>query len=324
MKQSKEIKIIVISGVTTGVEWTKTILEENYKISAFFTYDDVKKKYYSDFGDFSELSSKYKIPHFKISENINDKKNIEIMENIKPDLILVLGWSQLLKNEIIKIPKIGVFGSHPTLLPKYRGRAPIPWTIIKRLKKSGLTFFWIDDGVDNGDILDQNEFLISENEDATSLMKKITELGKKMLKENLKNIQNGVIARKKQNELDFIENWPKRTPEDGKIDWSKSAKEIHQLIKATTHPYPGAYTIYKNRKIKIWKAVLEEQENQGKEYGKILSVTSTGIKISARKGNIIIKKISISDKNEIFAYDNSQEIEIIEIFDESTVGENLN
>ena len=322
MKQSKKLKIVLISGVTAGVEWAKIILELNYEISAFFTYDDVKKKHFSDFGDFNLLSSRHKIPQYKVLGNINDAENIEILKKIKPNLILVLGWSQLLKNEIIKIPDIGVFGSHPTLLPKYRGRAPIPWTIIKGLKKSGLTFFWIDEGIDNGDILDQKEFFISENEDATSLMEKITETGKIMLKENLIKIQEGVITRKKQDKLDFIEDWPKRTPEDGKIDWSRSAEEIHTLIRATTHPYPGAYTIYKNKKIKIWKAVIEHDDVEG--FGRIISVGETNVRISTGKGNIIIKKISVSDKDEILAFDESEKIELKNIFDESTIGENLN
>lgn len=321
MKQYENLKIVFVSGVTAGVEWAKTILESNYKISAFFTYDEIKKKNYSDFGDFGSLSKKYNIPHYKIKYNINDLENVTIIKKIEPDLILVLGWSQLLKIDLIKIPKIGVFGSHPTILPKYRGRAPIPWTIIKELKKSGLTFFWIDEGIDNGDILDQKQFLISENQDATSLMQKIIEIGKIMLKENLAQIQKGIIIRKKQNELDFIEEWPKRTPEDGRIDWSKSNSEIHKLIRATTHPYPGAYTMFKNKKIKIWKAEIEENDVEG--FGKIISVQEASVKISTGKGNLIIKKISIGEKNEELAFDKSKEIELTKMFDNSTIGENL-
>ena len=90
-------------------------------------------------------------------------KNIILLKKSKPDLILVMGWSQLLKDELIDIPKIGIIGSHPTELPKYRGRAPIPWTILKGLTKSALTFFWIDKGVDDGDILDQEFFSISDS-----------------------------------------------------------------------------------------------------------------------------------------------------------------
>tara|TARA_B100001540_G_C15810329_1_gene644214 strand:- start:2619 stop:3587 length:969 start_codon:yes stop_codon:yes gene_type:complete len=322
MEKYENMKIVFVSGVTAGVEWAETILKSNYKISAFFTYDELKKKNYSDFGDFDSLGEEYDIPQYKITGNINDLENIEIIKKIGPDLILVLGWSQLLKSDLIKIPKIGVFGSHPTLLPKYRGRAPIPWTIIKGLKKSGLTFFWITEGVDDGDILDQREFLISDDEDSTSLMKKIVSVGKIMLIENLEHIQNGIITRKKQNESDFVEEWPKRTPEDGKIDWSKSAKDIQTLIRATTHPYPGAYTIFKNKKIKIWKAEIEK--NDFHEFGKILSVSKTHVKISTGKGNIIIKKISTDDIDESSAFDESEEINLNKVFDNSSIGESLN
>tara|TARA_Y100000590_G_scaffold468110_1_gene649547 strand:+ start:1752 stop:2720 length:969 start_codon:yes stop_codon:yes gene_type:complete len=321
MEQQNKLKIVVISGATTGVEWVEKIIQLKYNISTIFSYDEVKKKFYSDFGNFDQLCEKYKIPQYKISNNINDNENVEIIKKIKPDLILVLGWSQLLKNELIKIPKIGVFGSHPTILPKYRGRAPIPWTIIKGLKKSGLTFFWIDEGIDDGDILDQNEFIISDNEDATSLMRKITEIGKNMLEENLANIQNGIISRRKQNPIQFIENWVKRTPEDGHIDWSKSNKDIHTLIRATTYPYPGAYTIFKNKKIKIWKADILEDENAGN--GKIISVGKMGVKISTGVGSLIIKKISVDEIDNQSAFDESKEIELTKIFDNSTIGESL-
>ena len=118
-------------------------------------------------------TEKFNIFHVKV-DKINDEKNIEILEKINPDLILVMGWSQLLSLKIIQIPKFGVIGSHPTELPKYRGRAPIPWSIIKGLKESALTFFYIQEGVDDGDILDQSKFDISDNDDASSIYQKMT------------------------------------------------------------------------------------------------------------------------------------------------------
>ena len=114
------------------------ILEKNFDVKMIFTYNDSKKIFYSDFSSFDSIATKYDIPLQKVN-NINDIENIELIKKIKPDLILVLGWSQLLKNEILSIPNITVIGSHPTELPKYRGRAPIPWTILKELKESALT-----------------------------------------------------------------------------------------------------------------------------------------------------------------------------------------
>ena len=170
------MNIIFIGGVKFSRDLLESILENNWSISSVFSYDNSKKKFYSDFASFEEITTRFNVKHFKV-DNINDKKNIEIIKEIKPDLILVMGWSQLLKNDILKIPKLGVIGSHPTELPKYRGRAPIPWSILKGLKESALTFFYIDEGTDDGDIIDQRKFKITDNDDATSIYNKIIEIG---------------------------------------------------------------------------------------------------------------------------------------------------
>ena len=174
-----------------------------------------------------------------------------MINDISPDLILVIGWSQLLKNPILKIPKIGIIGSHPTELPKFRGRAPIPWCIIKNLKQSALTLFWIQEGTDNGPILEQQKFLILDDDDASTLYEKMTKMGKTMVLKNLEQIKKGKITKILQDESKFIESWPKRTPNDGQIDWKNTAKKIHTLIRASTHPYPGAYTYFKKKKLMI-------------------------------------------------------------------------
>ena len=212
------LKIVFISGVKFGYDLLEHILQKNWKISTIISYAPELKKNYSDFADFDSLAEKYNVKNKKVKK-INDAENIDFLKKLNPDLILVMGWSQLLNNDIIKIPKIGIIGSHPTQLPKFRGRAPIPWTIIKGLKNSALTFFYIQDGIDNGDIVDQQTFEVQNNDDASSLYEKITDLGKNMIEKNLSLLEKGTIIRKKQNEEEFIENWPKRSPSDGEINW---------------------------------------------------------------------------------------------------------
>jgi methionyl-tRNA formyltransferase len=192
------MKIIFISGVKFGFDVLESILEKNWKIIASFSYLPEKKKFYSDYANFENLAKKYGVIHKQVN-NINDKENIDLIKKINPDLILVIGWSQLLKKEIIDIPKLGVIGSHPTELPKYRGRAPIPWSIIKELKKSALTFFYIQEGIDNGDIIIQKQFEITDMDDASSLYEKMTSLGKNMLSEILPLLDSGKITGKIKN-----------------------------------------------------------------------------------------------------------------------------
>lgn len=290
------MNIAYISGVKFGHELLDDILNANWKVSVVFSYDDSKKQAYSDFASFDNITKKHDIMHVKVN-NINDKNNIQILKTIKPDVILVMGWSQLLKEEILKIPKIGVIGSHPTELPKFRGRAPIPWTIIKDLKESALTFFYMSLGIDDGDILDQQKFEINEEDDAESVYKTITNLGKKMLLENLELLKTGNAKRKKQNPSEFIEYWPKRTSEDGKIDWSKDGKEIHRLVRATTYPYPGSFCFFKKNTIKIWKSHYLEEESAGP--GKIMRMDKNGVVIGTGKGVLLLRKISIDDSDQI-------------------------
>jgi len=292
------MNIAFVSGVKFGLDLLSDILDKGWKVSVIFSYDDNKRKLYSDYESFDDIAKKHDIKHFKVN-NINDDENILQLQKICPDIILVMGWSQILKKDILSIPHLGVIGSHPTILPKYRGRAPIPWTILKGLKESGLTFFYMKEGVDDGDILSQRRFEITNDDDATNVYRKITELGKIMLSENLSLLQNNTAKRIKQDESQFVEYWNKRTPEDGKIDWSKPAEEIQKLVRASTHPYPGAFSFFDKSKIKIWKAKYLDDDVS--DMGKIIEINKEGVRIATGKGSIILQMISIEDNEDTMA-----------------------
>ena len=294
------MKICFISGVKFGHELLSHMLENNLNISIVFSYVDSKKTNYSDFISFDDITKKYNIKHVKVN-NINDSENIKILNEVQPDLILVMGWSQLLKNEILNIPKLGTIGSHPTELPKYRGRAPIPWTIIKELKKSALTFFYITKEADEGDIVNQHIFQINQNDDAQDIYDKVIVLGKQMILETIALLEQNKIKRIPQDNSQFIEYWIKRTPEDGKINWIHSAKDIHTLIRASTHPYPGAFTTYKKSKLIIWKAEYI-QNDTNKIPGQLLDLSKQGLKVNTGKGYLLLQKVSLNDGKEDFCY----------------------
>ena len=289
------MKIAFISGVKFGLEILQQIIKHNFNVSIVFSYDDSKKKNYSDYASFDGICKEYDIRNVKV-DNINDPENIEIMKSLNPDLILVMGWSQLLKSQIINIPNLGVIGSHPTELPKFRGRAPIPWTIIKNLQESALTFFYIEEGIDDGDVLDQQKFKISETDDATSLYQTIIQIGKNMIIKNLTLIQEGKSKRITQDSSKFIENWTKRTPDDGKINWKDSTKKIHTLIRATTHPYPGAFTLFNGKKLKIFKAEFSNKKIL--EHGKIIQIKNDGVDISTGDGIITLQSVQLGENDE--------------------------
>ena len=257
------MKNIVVSKIKAGKEWLKTLLKINAEINLIITLKNNKA---SDRCSFLDISKKYNIPLITVN-NINEEEVKLKIKKINPELIWVLGWSQLLKSDIINIPKIGCIGSHPTELPKYRGRAPIPWSIIKGLEESALTFFWIDKQVDRGDILIQKKFKININDTAKDVYNKMIFTGKDMIKDIYPKLIKGNIPRKPQNPNHFIEEWPERTYKDSEIDWSKSKLEIHNQIRAVAGIYPWAYTyisgkklLFKKTKFKNGKIIFERVE----------------------------------------------------------------
>lgn len=288
------MKLAFIGGVKYSLDLLSHLIKNDILVSQVFSYDESKKSLYSDYASFDEITKQYGIPHEKVA-NINDAKNIKILQELKPDIILVMGWSQILKEDILKTPQIATIGSHPTELPKYRGRAPIPWSIIKGLNESALTFFYMDVGIDDGDILDQKKFSINENDDASSLYEKMTEAGKQMLLENLPKLVDGTAKRTKQDESKFIEYWEKRTPEDGEIDWSQNNEKIHTLIRATTKPYPGAFSFWQKSKLVIWKS--NYSNDMKSSPGKIIKVNTNGVWVGTGNGSVIIQEVNFKGKD---------------------------
>ena len=252
-------------GFVTCVKLGLSCIEEIYKsglgLDIAITLNDNKAVNKSGRIFLDDFCSKYNIKLHKI-DNINDESAIDFINENSIDWLFIIGWSQIANTKILNSCKFGVIGAHPTLLPKGRGRASIPWTILKGISKTGVTFFKLDSGVDTGDIIHQEVINIERNEDAQSLYNKV----------NLAHI-NGiskVITNIKYNDFKLIKQdnslstyWPARKPKDGEIDLEKSIFEAEVLIRATTKPYPGAYLILKNKKIVIWKAKIVDKTKNG-------------------------------------------------------------
>lgn len=189
------------------------------------------------------------------TDNINNPSTLSEIEKADLDWLFVIGWSQIVKSELLEIPKKGAIGIHPSLLPVGRGRAAIPWAILKNLKKTGVTLFKLDDGVDTGDIIDQIELSIDESTDAEYLYEKVNSAHVELISKVISKIQRDKVRMYRQdNSLATI--WPGRKPEDGEINLNGSAKEAERLIRAVTRPYPGAFFFKEGKKIIIWKSEL--------------------------------------------------------------------
>ena len=162
-------------------------------------------------------------------------------------------YKKMNRNELIKIKTINFFGYHPAALPKNRGRHPIIWALALGLKKTASTFFFIDEGADTGNLIDQRMVLIDEEDEARALYLKLIEQAKKQLKDILPIINNKNYHGTPQD--DSLSNyWRKRDKSDGQIDWRMSADMVHMLVKALSKPYIGAHFTSKNIEYKVWKS----------------------------------------------------------------------
>ena len=182
-------------------------------------------------------------------EKIKTDEFTNQLEELKPDLIVVVAFGQILSQRILDIPKYGCINVHASLLPRYRGAAPIEWAIINGETKTGVTTMMMDAGLDTGDMLVKREVEISEDMILPELREKLMSLGSEALIDTINQLTNGTLKREKQD--NSLSNYaPMLTKETGLIDWSKPAREIHNLVRGL---YGGAYTVIDEQKYKIWR-----------------------------------------------------------------------
>ncbi len=281
------MNIIFIGCVKFSYICLKTIIENNYNISAVCTLKE--SDFNTDFLDLSEISKLHNIP-VKYAPNINDESSIEWIRGFKPDIIFCFGWSQILKKEILEIPKYGIIGYHPANLPKNRGRHPIVWSLVLGLKETASTFFFMDESADGGDILDQKLVLINYRDNAKTLYKKLTETAIKQINYFLPKLIDKSYKRIPQDN-NLASYWRKRSKVDGIIDWRMNADNIRNLIRALTKPYCGASFFYKNTEYFVWDAETIICDLENIEPGKIISLNPK--ECTVKCGNNAIKIVDV-------------------------------
>jgi len=240
------------------------LLKNRYEVMAVFTIPEKFHISYSkelvknyNYANLRPVAKHYHLPIYEV-DSIDGKRTTDFytaLKEIRPDLILALGWYYLVPRRIRKLAKYGAWGIHSSLLPKYAGGAPLVWAIIQGEKEAGVTLFRFEDGVDDGDIIAQKSFAIEFEDTIKEVYEKAIATSKEILIKALKKIDQ--IEFRPQIKKD-IERYPQRKPEDGEIDLSKSALEIYNFIRAQSAPYPGAFIRTKDgRKLIIEKARIE-------------------------------------------------------------------
>jgi len=183
--------------------------------------------------------------------HVNDAESVAAIKEKQIDWLFIIGWSQIAGQEVLDAPKRGVLGIHPTLLPEGRGRAPIPWAIIKGLTQTGVTLFRLDGGVDTGDIAAQLVLPIDPRETATSLYSRVQDAHRTLLRSVWDDLVANRISLRPQDESRAT-IWAGRKPEDGRITWDMTVEEADRLVRGTTRPYPGAFWEANGEIVRIW------------------------------------------------------------------------
>lgn len=244
-------------------------------------------------------------------EKIREIKDTLVQLN--PDLFCVVAYGKILPKDILDIPKLGSINVHGSLLPKYRGAAPIQWAVLNGDKTTGITTMYMDEGMDTGDIILKQEVEIGENETTGELWKRLSKIGGELLTETVDKIEKGIAPRTKQGK-DFTLA-PMLKKEISKIDWeNKTAQEIKNLIRGL-NPIMGAYTTYNNKKIKIWKADKIETQKFMEEHPEfknhidrfttmvggtiIFSDEKKGLYVKAKDGILLIQEVQAENSRKI-------------------------
>lgn len=228
------------------------LVEHGYNIAGLVTLDlDSLQKMAGGF-DLSSTAHQARIPVLRV-RNVNEPSANAWISSKAPDVLLVVGWTQLLNANLLRVPKFACLGFHASLLPKYRGRAPVNWAIINGETVTGNTMIVLEPDADTGDIVAQRTIAITNRDTCRSVYEKVGQTEVEMLQEVLPLIQKGILPRCKQNDHEATV-MPKRRPEDGRIDWTRSTQEIYNWIRALTDPYPGAFSIFKSKHLWIWSA----------------------------------------------------------------------
>lgn len=225
---------------------------------------------------------------------VKDANFIQKLKDLNPEVIVVVAFGQILPKSILDLPPQGCINVHASLLPKYRGAAPIHWAIIKGEKETGITTMYMNEGLDTGDMLLKAKVTIGPQTTTGELHDQLAVLGGQVLIETLKKLEKNELTPQPQND-DLASYAPLLTKEHEKINWDSSAQKIHNLIRGM-NPWPGAYTIYKGDRLKIWTTVLEEEINEKGRTGEIIALTNSGFWVQTQDKPILVTKVQPAGK----------------------------
>jgi methionyl-tRNA formyltransferase len=232
---------------------------------------------------------------------IREAAEVEILRQIPADIFVVAAFGQILSQEILDMPKFGCVNIHASLLPKYRGAAPIQWAVIDGEEKTGITIQQMNAGIDTGDILYVKEYILDTKETGASLFDKLMVLGAEAIVEALPLIEAGKITPVPQNEAEAT-HAAKLTKQLGELDFTKSAVVLERLIRGL-NSWPSAYTLFRGKQLKIWEAEVLDEIQADAEPGTVIAVDKQSITVAAGEGGLQILELQIEGKKRMACKD---------------------
>jgi methionyl-tRNA formyltransferase len=287
---------------TFAVPSLLTLIEEGYNIVSVITQPDrpVGRKKVLTPPPVKEASLKHDLPVYQ-PEKIRLPEGIEYVQSLEPDLIVTAAFGQILPNEILAIPKYGCINVHASLLPKYRGGAPIHQAVINGEKETGVTLMYMVEALDAGDMINSKSIPITNEDHVGSLFEKLSYVGADLVKETLPALIQGKITPIPQDESQATYA-PNIKREQEEIDWTRSAVEIRNQIRGM-HPWPVAFTYWQEQPFKIWWAEIEEDTEKATIPGQVVEGNEDGIVVATGAGSLRLTDIQPSGKKRMLASD---------------------
>lgn len=293
------MRIVLFGGCSKGSAVLNRLLELRQHVVAVFYFDEDKHERVL-YQKVQHIAEEKAIPCFKHAA-VGRRETTGLLKRLNPDLILVVGWRYVLPAEQYSIPGKGCIVIHDSLLPKYRGFAPLNWAIINGERLTGATMFYMAEDIDCGDIIAQKATQIDVLDDASTLDARITLLYLQLVSENLPLLASGEAARVPQDHTQATFTC-KRIPDDGLVDWSRSAYDIYNLIRGLTIPFPGAFTYLRDdlrtEKLYIWRASLDGERRRyvGCVPGRVTEILpGMGVRVLTGDGTLIIEDVQLED-----------------------------
>ncbi|MDO4633410.1 MAG: methionyl-tRNA formyltransferase [Eubacteriales bacterium] len=295
------MRVVFMGTPDFAVGTLEALLNSEHEVAAVFTQPDKPKGrgHAMQFTPVKETAVAAGVPVYQPLK-VRETEVIEQVRTLAPEVIVVVAFGQIIPQSILDIPKYGCVNVHASLLPKYRGAAPIQWAVIDGEERSGVTTMQMDAGLDTGDMLLKREVVLAENETGGSLFDKLSMVGAELLLETLTALEKGEVQPQKQPAESPTPYAAMLNKKMGEIDWQRSAVEIERLIRGL-NPWPSAYTRLDGKTLKIWEASVMETGEENAVPGTVVSLENGQIVISTGEGRLAVRELQLEGKKRMAA-----------------------